>query len=140
MSKASEIFRNKLAEILNSEKISRSELHRRSGVPRPNFDVYLSGKSVPGLDQAEKIANALGYSLGEFLSGTEAPAAATEHSIRECVRRVSAAALKTSAKKKRVPKEPVKELPIEVQKQMIRDALEKVLVGLPEPDAKKQKG
>jgi transcriptional regulator with XRE-family HTH domain len=60
------------------------EIAKRTGLSHSIIYAFKDGKNVPGLDSAEKIANALGYSLGEFISDPNAK----EHDVNECFKRV----------------------------------------------------
>lgn len=86
---ASARFREALERAL--DRISKSELHRKTGIARPSIDRYLSGEQVPGLDHAEKIAVACGMRLSDFLGETG------DHPLTECIKRVADAAQKAQS-------------------------------------------
>ena len=88
MSKASSRFSQALNFIIKNGEITKSDLHRKTGIGRPIIDGYLAGDHVPGLDQAEKIAQACGRTLSELLGETR------DHGLLECLRRVTEAASK----------------------------------------------
>lgn len=81
---AGERFSRSLGKVL-AAGLSKAELSRRTGIARALIDDYLSGKSVPGLLQAEKIALACGHGLAEFL-GTGPKIEKAQTSPREALR------------------------------------------------------
>jgi transcriptional regulator with XRE-family HTH domain len=64
---AGERFRASLKKLVASS--TKSEVCRQVDLSRPLLDAYLSGKTVPSLTQAERIATGLGMTLEEMLSG-----------------------------------------------------------------------
>lgn len=87
MAKASKIFKDKLTKLLKEGPIGVYELAKKAGVsPQIVYD-FKSGKSAPSLDTAERIANALGFSLDAFITD---PNQKLGHSVNECFKRVSA--------------------------------------------------
>lgn len=92
MSKSVKIFVNRLRKQINSGAISKSKLNKDSTVARPSIDGYLSGKLKPSLESAEQIANALGYSLSDFIS--EKPNSV--HTLDDCLDVVNRAAKRGS--------------------------------------------
>lgn len=82
MGKPSETFRNYLSEAIKSGKIKKSPLSQKTSITRPQLDRYISGESVPDLDAAQAIADALGVPLIEMLGTPPA------HSAMDCLIRV----------------------------------------------------
>lgn len=82
MDKASELFRKSLSEAIKSGRISKKELSEKTGVSRSHLDRYLDGLTVPKLDHASKIAQAIGTTLAKILQGEKPPAG---HSPEECL-------------------------------------------------------
>lgn len=75
MPNASKTFKARLQEAIDKGTISKTELARKSGVSRTHIDRYLNGDAVPGLDNAEKIANALHIKLSAFIDEGAPPGA-----------------------------------------------------------------
>lgn len=82
--KVSERFRQALETAIESGRISKIQLSRKSKIARPSIDRYLDGDNVPGLDQAEKLAEACGYSLVEFLKSDGQPLPVQQHDLHDC--------------------------------------------------------
>ena len=122
MPNSAEAFRIKLNEVIDSGALSRAELAKRTGIAWANIDGYLKGKNTPGLVQADKIAQACGYTLSEFL---RVDGATSEHSIQECIRRVTDAALKNASAPSDEPNSSEKKWTV----QELADAIEKDLFG-----------
>lgn len=97
MPKSSDLFREFLRKELRTRenpygKMTVLELQEASGVSAPQIYAYLDKKgSVPGLDHAERLAEALGADLAAVLGVETAP-----HTINDCIREVSSAALRGS--------------------------------------------
>lgn len=81
MPKASEIFRNRLAQAIKEKRGLQGELEKSGVTTRQSLYNYAEGKTVPDLDVAEKIANAIGTTLSDLIIGGEG------HPIDECFRR-----------------------------------------------------
>lgn len=62
-----------------------AEISKKCGLSRSILYRFKNGKNAPGIDTAEKIANALGYTLAEFIAD---PSDNYGHSVDECLRRV----------------------------------------------------
>jgi transcriptional regulator with XRE-family HTH domain len=80
-------FKERLCKELLLRGMSNNVLAISSGIQRTLIGKYKTGENVPGLDNAEKIANALGYTLAEFIAD---PGDNYGHSVDECFKRVSA--------------------------------------------------
>jgi len=61
----------KLQEIMNKKKLSQGRLAQRAGVSQPCISQLISGKKAPTLPTLEKIATALGVSVGELIGEQE---------------------------------------------------------------------
>lgn len=99
MSDLAELFRRNLRARLR-EFGAQSELARAVGMKPQAISAYLHPDGpVPGLDQLEKIASALGVTPADLISTAprERPA---DHDLAECARRVAMAAASISKKKK----------------------------------------
>lgn len=135
---ASQAFVKSLEKQIKSGAINKSDLHRKTGIARPSIDGYLSGANVPGLDQAEKIASACGFTLSGFLAeglGEES------HPLSECVRRVSQAALKQAELSETAPSEPAKKAPVrQWTREEIRALLQEWVEERLGPPPKKKQG
>ena len=64
-----------------------AEISKKCGLSRSILYRFKNGLNAPSLDTAEKIANALGYTLAEFIAD---PSDNYGHSVDECFKRVSA--------------------------------------------------
>jgi transcriptional regulator with XRE-family HTH domain len=64
---AGERFRASLKKLVASS--TKSEVCRQVDLSRPLLDAYLSGKTVPSLTQAERIATGLGMLSGGVRAG-----------------------------------------------------------------------
>lgn len=62
----SRTFADRLQELLDRQGWTAYELAKRSGVPRSNISVYLSGRDVPKPETIEKIAGKLGADEDEL--------------------------------------------------------------------------
>jgi len=57
----------KLQELMNKKKLSQGRLAQRAGLSQPCISQLISGKKAPTLPTLEKIATALGVSVGELI-------------------------------------------------------------------------
>jgi transcriptional regulator with XRE-family HTH domain len=76
--------------------LSKAELSRRTGIARDLIDHYLSGETIPGLIQAERIANACGNTIEQFLSGgpkVKLPEMSTKEALRVITKAIRDAGL-----------------------------------------------
>jgi transcriptional regulator with XRE-family HTH domain len=82
------IFIANVRALLAEQRLEVQELARRAGMLGPQVSKYLTGKTVPGLEQAGRIADALGVSVAELLSpGRALPERPIDHPLSECARR-----------------------------------------------------
>lgn len=82
---AKEVFVTKLKQCLESKEETAYSLAEKTGLSNPAIYSLKDGRNDPSLTTVEKIANALGYSVAEFLSSTEK----IDHDVDECFKRVS---------------------------------------------------
>lgn len=68
MTKEVTIFVKRLKAQIKAGNIAKATLSKASGVDRASIDGYLKGKFSPSLENAARIARALGYTLAEFIS------------------------------------------------------------------------
>lgn len=66
MISSTDIFIANMKTVLNENGWSNRDLGKNSGVSDRMIGMYLNGDSSPSLDNAEKIANALGYQLWQM--------------------------------------------------------------------------
>ena len=79
------IFAKRLKKYLKSGHITVLTLSKITGISHQAIYKYASGDVEAGLGNAEKIANALGYSLSDFISdGPSAP-----HTAEDCLNAIS---------------------------------------------------
>ena len=74
MTNAAEILRKKLSAEIESGKISKTELCRKTGFSRSLLDAYLKGTTTPGLDAIQRAAEAIGKEPWQLLGPDEPPA------------------------------------------------------------------
>jgi transcriptional regulator with XRE-family HTH domain len=85
----------RVAEIRKARGLSQSDLAQKAGTTQPTISALESGSKPSGIDIFMGIARGLGMSLGELLAVEKSPPAAP-HSIADCVRVVTEAALNRS--------------------------------------------
>lgn len=80
LEREAEIRRTRLREIgarictaRTAKEWSREQLAVAAGIPYPSIAAYESGKREPGVFAMEQIAAALGVSMGELVTGSDAP-------------------------------------------------------------------
>lgn len=85
-------FRERLQAALDRGEITKKDLHRVTGRSRSLIDSWLDD-SVPGLDSAGQVAEALGLTLSEFLDDSEPSARITDlhPSPEDCYHRLGLA-------------------------------------------------
>lgn len=66
--KATDIFRKNIRAVLDVQDMTITELSKRVGTSRPAISFILSGRDGVGLERADRIAKALGFSVAEMLS------------------------------------------------------------------------
>src|SRR6516225_11395635 len=76
-------FSEKLSRLLELRKVSQSELARRTGIAQTTISLMSAAKQRPYLDQAWKIATALGVSL-DYLANDLDEDPPAEMSPSEC--------------------------------------------------------
>lgn len=64
-------FRDRVARVIGDESVSA--FSRRSGVPESTLRSYLTGRSSPGIEQAQKIADAGGVERYWLVTGRGSP-------------------------------------------------------------------
>ncbi len=74
MGKASETFRQRLSEAV-AERGGKSALSRNAGFARLSIDRWIAGETVPTLDDAEALANAVGLDFPEMIGKEPLPRA-----------------------------------------------------------------
>ena len=62
------LFKTRIAEILEEQKLKQADLCRMTGISTALMSKYMTGKASPTLDKAQTIANALGITL-DYLVG-----------------------------------------------------------------------
>ena len=87
MAKVDRMFAERLKKVLSDKKVSVRVLAKKARIHHSMIYAFRDGKHAPSLASAQRIAEALGYSLSEFI---EDPKANEGHSVEECWRRVSA--------------------------------------------------
>lgn len=60
---------NRFVELRKKMGLSQQELADAAGVTQASISNYESGKQIPSVNTADKIASALGVSLNELLRG-----------------------------------------------------------------------
>jgi len=80
MTKEVTIFVKRLRAQIKSGNIAKATLSKISGVERTSIDGYLSGKFAPTLESAARIANALGYTLSQFIEDKPS----SVHTLDDC--------------------------------------------------------
>lgn len=70
MGKSAKLLTDKLKELIENKQITKAEILRRAKMSATLLDSYLNGKSVPGLNAADRLAQAVGTDLGSILGGT----------------------------------------------------------------------
>lgn len=69
--KASERFRLNLATAMESQGLTQRVLAERAETSGPYVNRVLRGETVPGLDQTEKLAKAVGFPISALLDAPE---------------------------------------------------------------------
>ena len=59
-------FKDRLIVMMDRKNINEEKLAKKVGTTQPMISRYISGKSLPNIITAKKIANALGCSLDDF--------------------------------------------------------------------------
>lgn len=94
---SADIFRLKLASILQSKVITIAKLSKKARVARETIYASAKGRYSPKMPISERIANALGFTLSEFI---RLPHEMGEHDVEECMRRVQEEWKKRGASKR----------------------------------------
>jgi transcriptional regulator with XRE-family HTH domain len=85
-------FSEKLSRLLELRKVSQSELARRTGIAQTTISLMSAAKQRPYLDQAWKIATALGVSLdylaNDLVEDPPAEMSQSERFLYEAIQRV----------------------------------------------------
>jgi transcriptional regulator with XRE-family HTH domain len=87
MAKVLEVFRGWLQAALDSNQISKAELHRKTGIARPSIDAYLEGSDI-GLKALQRVADAIGLEPWEVLRPHDNQKGPRSPLIAEIVRRL----------------------------------------------------
>lgn len=66
-------FAKHLNKLIASEKTSPTKIHDGTGISRSSLNEYLKQERAPTLDQAQRIAEFLGFTLKAMLSEEELP-------------------------------------------------------------------
>lgn len=66
-SKASELFRRNIQTVLHENGLSHASLAEMVGTSRPGITRIISGVDGVTIERADRIANALGFTLSELL-------------------------------------------------------------------------
>ncbi len=66
--RATDIFRKNVRAALDAQDMTITELSVRVGTSRPAISFILSGRDGVGLERADRIAKALGFTVAELLS------------------------------------------------------------------------
>lgn len=90
MNKALDAFIKRLETSIKTNRISKIELNRKTGISRNMIDRYLKG-AIPGLDIIEKIAEALNIKPWELIQPLNIPVVRT-HTLDDCLEAVRKAA------------------------------------------------
>jgi transcriptional regulator with XRE-family HTH domain len=80
MTKEVTIFVKRLKSQIKAGNIAKATLSKISGVERASIDNYLKGKYGPTLEDAARIANALGYTLSQFIEDKPS----SVHTVHDC--------------------------------------------------------
>lgn len=83
--KSLDIFRANVQKALNQLNWSQAELAIRSGIAQPSINIYLGGKKDPNVETCDRIAKALGVSLGALFSEEAAVTPAPSHTTQDCI-------------------------------------------------------
>lgn len=87
--KITELFAKNLERAMSEAGLKKQDLIRLSGVGRNQLDAYLKAVNEPGLDHANRLAEAMGLTLVQLLEGAPPPPPVEkEHPISECAKRV----------------------------------------------------
>ncbi len=125
---------------MEKDKSILGVIHDVTGISRSGLHSYLSGASVPGLENAEKIAEACGYTLSEFIKDNGKPIPVKEHGLLECLRRLTEAASKGGQLTKNPGETPAdKELDADELEKRLRGGMKKDLPLTEKPQSKKLK-
>jgi transcriptional regulator with XRE-family HTH domain len=81
MSKSLKLFENRLKDLIKRGLISKSELHRKTGLSRSSIDGYLEGAD-PGVEGLDKIASALNMAAVELIDPGSKPAPLSSEDAR----------------------------------------------------------
>jgi len=73
MSKAAELLIKRVNAEIEAGRVRKADIRRTTGWHSALLETYLQGKSVPGLENAEKLAAAIGMSLADALAGMDPP-------------------------------------------------------------------
>ena len=66
--KVTDVFRKNVRAALDAQGMTITELSERVGTSRPAISFILSGRDGIGLERADRIAKALGFTVAEILS------------------------------------------------------------------------
>ena len=61
----------KLCDIVRERNLSTLELQHMTGIERSQFYKWMSGRTLPSLENAVKVCRALGITLEELVEGME---------------------------------------------------------------------
>lgn len=92
MDKSSKRFQVHLGTLINSGKIKKIDLHRKSKIPRASIDGYLDRGSVPDLNALDKIAEALEIDPVELIKPIDKKPISLPHTLDDCLEVVAKAA------------------------------------------------
>lgn len=91
-----DFFRQRLKDILKSKRMTITELAEMAQVERQTIYDTMKAKYTFRFNTGESIANALGYTLSQFI---RQPDEKGDHDIEECMRRVQIEWLKRGSKR-----------------------------------------
>ena len=94
MAEGIDIFGKALRSHMKRAGMTKTELHRKTGIARPSIDLYFNGASAPQMDTLRKIAAALNIEPWMLLVDPDNPPQSLElkdHDIEECYRRLGEA-------------------------------------------------
>lgn len=78
---ATEAFRNNLKHLIDSGEASPTAIKEVTGISRSSIQGWIKGENSPNLEQVQRIAAALGRTVGELLTGELAPPSLDERKL-----------------------------------------------------------
>lgn len=93
MFRSSKSLADFLEGLLESGKISKTELHKRTGIGRPNIDAYISLKSSPTLDSLDRISEAIAIPPWDLIKDHDEEKSSVQREIISLVSRMNDAEL-----------------------------------------------